>query len=81
MDGLIPWPNDRGVDGAALISFIVKNGDVWDTLGAPTMSEIEEKCEEYGLPVEPLKEQMRVYPECHTFFIDAEKYRAANPKE
>ena len=74
MDGLIRWPND---EGAALISFIVRDGDVWDTLGAPAMSEIEEKCKEYNLDVGPIKEQMQKYPECHTFFIDAEKYRAA----
>lgn len=78
MDGLVPWPNDRG---CALISFIVRDGDVWDTLYAPTMSEIEKKCEEYNLSVEPLKEQMLRYPDCHTFFIDAALYRAENPKE
>lgn len=78
MDGLIRWPND---EGPALIAFIVRDGDVWDSLYGPTMSEIEKKCEEYDLPFETLKEQMQKYPECHTFFINTEQYRAANPEE
>jgi len=73
MDGLVRWPND---EGAALISFIVRDGDVWDTLYGPTMSEIEEQCEKYDLDVEPIKEDMRKHPECHTFFVDMERYRA-----
>lgn len=77
MDGLIHWPNDEGV---ALIAFIVKDGDTWDTLYGPTMSEIETMCEEYGLAVEPIKEQMRKHPECHTFFVDTNRYRPANPR-
>ena len=77
MEGLFPWPND---EGPALIAFHVMDGDALDTLYTPTMSEIEKKCEEYNLDVGPIKEQMRKYPECHTFFIDAEKYRAANPR-
>lgn len=79
MDGLIRWPND---EGPALIGlFIVRDGDTWDTFFGPTMTDIEEKCKEYDLLVEPIKEQMAKYPESHTFFIDAELYRAANPKE
>ena len=78
MDGLVRWPNE---EGPALIAFIVRDGDTLDTLYTPTMSEIVKQCEEYGLAVEPIKEQMLRYPDSHTFFIDAEKYRAANPKE
>lgn len=78
MDGLIHWPNDQGY---ALIAFIVKDGDTWDSLYAPTMSDIEKKCEEYGILVEPLKEQMREHPESHTFFVDMGRYRADNTEE
>ena len=76
MDGLVHWPNDMGY---ALIALILRDGDVWDTLYTPTMSEIEKACEEYNLDVGPIKEQMKKYPDSHTFFIDVALYRAGNP--